>query len=430
MKIDSNLRRIPRGRINVPGDKSISHRSVILASIAKGRTRISNFLPSLDCLSTLYCLERLGVSIERKTETELVIDGNGRKCLSEPKDFLYCGNSGSTARMLLGLLAGQNFFSVLSGDDSLIERPMGRITEPLQEMGARIMGRENGTKLPIAIKGGNLHGIKYNIPVASAQVKSALLLAGLYAEGTTEIIEPFHSRDHTERIMELMGVNIIKNLKQKSVLVENTQELKGVEIKIPGDFSSSAFFIGLSCVIPGSKIEICDVGINPTRTGFLNVLKRMGAKISLEEEKTISGEPRCSIIIEGASLIRGVDIYREEIPTIVDELPIFAVIATQAEGRTEVYGAEELRVKETDRIHVLVTELKKMGAKIQEKEDGFIIEGPTPLCGTVLKSYGDHRIAMALSIAGILASGETIIEDSKCIDISFPKFEETLNLIL
>ncbi len=416
-----------KGSIFVPGDKSISHRSLILGSIAQGETRIYNFLNSLDCLKTLECMQALGVEIELGKDNSVKIKGKGLYGLKEPKDLLDVGNSGTTIRLLTGLLSGQSFYSVLSGDGSIRRRPMKRVVEPLRLMGADIWGRKDGQFAPLSVRGNKLNPLRYTLPVASAQVKTALLLAGLYTNGETVVKEPLPTRDHTERMLEIMGADI--KISFPEVKVMGGTELKGTDIFVPGDISSAAYFIVAASVLKGSQITIKQVGVNPTRTGIIGILNKMGGKIDTLNYRIKSNEPQADLMIEYSKL-KGVEIKKESIPFLIDELPLIAVVATQAHGKTVVSGAKELRVKETDRIRAIVSELKKMGADIKEKEDGFIVNGPTGLQGAVCESYDDHRIAMSLAVAALLAEGKTIIKNSECIDISFPGFGKTLQKLI
>lgn len=413
-----------RGNIRVPGDKSISHRALLLGAIADGATRVRNFLPAADCLATLSCVRALGIEVERLSETELLVQGRGLRGLREPSDVLDCGGSGTTMRILSGILAGQPFYSVLTGNEQLKQRPMARIIEPLRLMGATVLGRADGCLPPLTIKGGNLRGINYQLPVASAQVKSAILLAGLYAEGKTVIHEPALARDHTERMLKAMGADL--DLTGNSIaLAAQPASLVSLDIVVPGDFSSAAFFMVAAFLIPGSEVVIERVGTNPTRTGLLDVLREMGAEIALENHHKANGEPIADILARSNEL-QGVEVGGELVPRMIDEFPILAVTATQAGGETVVRGAGELRVKETDRIAAISNELRKMGAGIRERPDGFIVEGPARLKGARVDSHSDHRLAMALAVAGLVAEGETIIEGAECIGDSFPGFEETL----
>lgn len=416
-----------RGNINVPGDKSISHRSLILGSIAQGETRIYNFLNSMDCLKTLECMQSLGVKIELDENNSVNIKGKGLYGLQEAKGMLDVGNSGTTIRLLTGLLSGQDFYSVLSGDDSIRRRPMKRVIEPLRLMGADIWGRKDGQFAPLSVRGHKLNPFHYTLPVASAQVKTALLLAGLYTIGETVVKESLPTRDHTERMLEIMRADI--KISPPEIKVIGGKELRGMDIFIPGDISSAAYFIAAASILKDSQITIKQVGINPTRIGIIEILKKMGAKIDILNYQIKSNEPQADLMIEYSKL-KGVEIKKENVPFLIDELPLIAVMATQAQGKTVVSGAKELRVKETDRIKAIVSELKKMGADIEEREDGFAVNGPTGLQGTVCESYNDHRIAMSLAVAALLAEGKTVIKNSECIDISFPGFEKTLQKLI
>ena len=416
-----------RGNIFIPGDKSISHRSLILGSIAQGETRIYNFLNSLDCLKTLECMQALGAEIELGKDNSAKIKGEGLYGLQEPKDILDVGNSGTTIRLLTGLLSGQNFYSVLNGDVSIRKRPMKRVVEPLRLMGADIGGRKDGQFAPLSVRGNKFNPLHYTLPVASAQVKTALLLAGLYITGGTIIKEPLPTRDHTEKMLEIMQADL--KISPFEIKVMGGKELRGTDIFIPGDISSAAYFIAAASILKDSQITIRQVGVNPTRTGIIEILKKMGTKIETLNYQIKSNEPQADLKIEYSKL-KGVEIKKENVPFLIDELPLIAVVATQAQGKTVVSGARELRVKETDRIKAMVSELKKMGADIKEKEDGFIVNGPTGLQGAVCESYNDHRIAMSLAVAALLAEGKTIIKNSECIDISFPGFGKTLQKLI
>jgi len=412
-----------KGIIYPPGDKSISHRAIIFGSLARGKSKVSNFCPGDDTLNTLKAFQSLGITIEG-SGPEYTIWGKGLKGLKEPRDIIDAGNSGTTTRLLTGLLGGQNFFSVITGDASLRKRPMKRVTEPLRAMGAKIDGREGGDCAPLAIRGGNLRSITYHTPVASAQIKSAILLAGLYADGVTEVIEPVLSRDHTERMLKALGAHV--ETKNTMVRVQGFSELEAFSLFVPGDISAAAFFVVGGAIIPDSEVIIRDVGINPLRTGILDVLKNMGADIKIEEIKEEGGEKRADIIVK-SSLLKAVEISGELIPRTIDELPILAVAASQAEGTTIIRDAKELRVKETDRIKAMAEGLRRFGVQVEEFEDGMAITGPQKLKGTRVSSYKDHRVAMAFIIAGLTASGETIVEDTALIATSFPNFMELLD---
>ena len=412
-----------KGELVPPPDKSISHRAVIFSSLAKGESSVKNFLRAADTLSTVSAFRALGTDIEEKGN-ELLIRGEGIRGLREPGNVIDCHNSGTTMRLLSGVLSGNPFFSVLSGDDSLRKRPMQRVIVPLKQMGAEIVGRDNDRYPPMAIRGGALKPIACRLPVASAQVKSAILLAGLYSEGETEVLEPLRSRDHTERMLPAFGADIL--VEGLSVKVKGVADLRGRDTIVPGDFSSAAFFMVASLLIKDSEVILRNVGINPTRTGLMNVLKRMGAGMSVEHVREVSGEPVADIFCRGNRTLKAVTIQPEEMPLLIDEFPILCVAATQAEGITAITGAEELRVKESDRIAAMATELKKFGVELEEYPDGIRIKGKAELKGCEVQSYGDHRIAMSLSIAALLAKGTSVINNASCVDISFPGFFEEL----
>jgi 3-phosphoshikimate 1-carboxyvinyltransferase len=413
------------GELILPGDKSITHRALLLGALAEGDTRVEGFCQAEDCGRTIACLQGLGVQIDWEDKV-LFVRGKGLYGLREPEDVLNAGNSGTTMRLLCGILAGQSFYTVLTGEEGLRRRPMDRVAQPLGRMGAVVMGRGKGRFPPLTISGGFLSPIDYTLPVASAQVKSCLLLAGLYAGGETVVREPVASRDHTERMLKLMGAPIQRSLGE--VCIQGGGALRPAAIFVPGDLSSGAFFLVAGAIIPGSRLALQGVGVNPTRTGILQALQLMRAPLSILNVREQSGERVADIEVKNDRL-RGVPIAGNLIPWLIDELPILAVAATQAEGETVVRDAAELRVKETDRIQAIVSELSKMGAKIAERPDGFVVEGPTPLQGARCSSYGDHRIAMALAVAGLLAHGETIVEGVECIDDSFPGFIELLQKI-
>jgi 3-phosphoshikimate 1-carboxyvinyltransferase len=418
-----------KGEFTPPPDKSISHRAVIFSCLSKGKSIIKNFLRAEDTINTVNAMRTLGIEIQenvlpRGYSGELIINGCGLHGLKEPFDIIDCGNSGTTIRLLSGVLSGNTFFSVLTGDESLRYRPMSRVMLPLRQMGAEIMARGEDKYPPLAIRGGRLKAIRYSLPVASAQVKSAIMLAGLYAEGETEVIEPFKSRDHTERMLPAFGAEI--NVEGLCIKIKKGSELKGLEIYVPGDFSSAAFFIVGAVLIKSSEVSISDVGLNPTRTGLLSVLKEMGVDVDISSMRDVSGEPVADIYIKGGGEIKPVHITGESIPGMIDEFPVLCVAATQADGITTFRGAEELRVKESDRIRAMATELRKMGAEIEEFRDGLDIRGRTNLKGAVVESYGDHRIAMALSIAALVADGNTTINGVSSVNISFPGFFDIL----
>lgn len=414
-----------RGVIRPPGDKSVSHRAAILCALASGRSEITNFLPSQDCLATVRCMCQLGADLRVRrgvgSDWELLVEGNPE--LREPDDVLDCGNSGTTMRLLSGVLASRPFFSALTGDASLRSRPMARVVHPLRQMGAIIDGRDGGRLAPLFIRGATLVPIDYISPVASAQVKSAILLAGLRTDGRTSVTEPIQSRDHTERMLPAMGASIeVGGLR---VSVDGPSTLSGVRFEVPGDFSSAAFFLVAALLAPDSEVILESVGVNPTRVGLLNVLKRMGAKIDVVSERMEAGEPVADIIAS-SSLLSGTVVAADEIPSLVDEIPILAVAASVANGDTWIQGAGELRVKETDRLAAVCSQLRLMGAQIEETTDGLKVYGPSRLCGTHLTSFGDHRMAMSLAIAGLIADGETVIGDFECVATSFPDFEKHL----
>jgi len=412
------------GATIVPADKSITHRALLFGAIADGVSRIRNPLRSGDTNATLGVVRALGIDVRETDAGELLVHGQGLHGLQEPETMLDCINSGTTVRLLIGYLAGQNFFSALAGSGQLRKRPMGRVTEPLRLMGAHIDGRDGGNLLPLAITGSRLHSIDYELPVASAQVKTALLLAGLYADGLTVVTEPGPARDHTERMLASMGAPIV--CKGKYITSERPgRPLAPLDVTIPGDFSSAAFLLAAGALTPGSDLIIQGVGVNPTRRGLLDALISMGAEVQLDNWREIAGEPAGDLHVRPWEL-SGVTVQGDQIVTMIDELPVFAVIATQARGDTIVRDAAELRVKETDRIATTVTELRKLGADIKELPDGFIVHGPTRLKGTHVSSHGDHRLAMALTVAGLIAEGVTTIKDAACASDSFPGFEATL----
>lgn len=418
-KIELNRARVFKGVFSPPPDKSISHRSVIFSSLAKGTSTVRNFLRASDTISTINAFRSLGLEIIDKDST-LTIRGKGVYGLSEPMDVIDCGNSGTTIRLLSGILSGNPFFSVLSGDSSLRTRPMGRVIKPLSLMGAHIISRDDDRYPPLAIKGRKLSPIKYVMPVASAQVKSSLVLAALYAEGDTEIIEPIKSRDHSEKMLPAFGADLtVEGLR---ITVRGGRELAPLDTHVPGDFSSAAFFIVASLLIPGSEITIRDVGLNPTRTGLLDVLKSMGATIEVSNMHDVSGEPVGDIYCKGKAALKAVSITGEVVPSLIDEFPILCVAAAMAEGTTTIRGAEELRVKESDRIKTIAHELRKMRVDIEEYPDGLNIMGTEKLHGAEVESHGDHRIAMSMAVAALAAEGTTVINGASAVDISFPGF--------
>ena len=413
-----------QGELTIPGDKSISHRSVMFAGLGDTPVHIKNFLHAEDCLSTVGVMRALGTAIEFLNENELIVTGKGLHGLSEPMTVLDAGNSGTTLRLMMGLLAPQPFLSVFSGDASLTRRPMGRVLLPLSQMGARIYGRSGNNNLPLTIvpTGEKLHGIHYESPVASAQVKSAILLAGLYADGPTTVTEPYVSRDHTEQMLAGFGVRLERSGTSVTVFpVEDGGYRAPEEITVPGDISSAAYFLVAGSIIEGSRLLLKNVGINPTRTGVLDVLTEMGAHISVQNERTSGGERVADIVVAAANL-RGVSFGAEIMPRLIDEIPILAVAALFAEGDTVIAGAGELRVKETDRLHAVATEFQKLApGSIEEREDGLLIHGKAKPQRAQVKSYGDHRMAMSLAVLGAAAEG-VLIEDPDSVNISYPTF--------
>jgi 3-phosphoshikimate 1-carboxyvinyltransferase len=417
------------GTVEVPGDKSISHRSIMLGALASGETQVENFLTSADCLSTINIFKKMGVSIKRQGE-KVWIQGKGLNGLTPPKGTLNAGNSGTTARILLGLLSGQAFTTRITGDKYLRRRPMKRVVAPLTLMGARIQGAEGDAEhLPLTISARKLKGVTYEMPMASAQVKSALLMAGLFAEGVTRVSEPALSRDHTERMFQAFGIP----LKRKGLTVIQkgpAKPFRGRKIMVPGDISSAAFFIVAGLIVPGSKLLLKNVGMNPSRTGLIDVLLKMGARIKIFPRKTAEGtEPTADLLVQ-ASALKGILIEGALIPRMIDEFPILAVAATQAKGLTVVRNAEDLKVKESDRILMMAMTLQKMGADIEPQPDGWIIKGMTPLSSARLSSGGDHRVAMSLAVAALIAKGTTTILDTENINTSFPSFEKLLQGII
>ena len=402
------------GQIKVPGDKSISHRAVMLGSLANGVTEISGFLKGADCLSTIDCFRKMGIDIDINGEN-VTVHGNGLRGLKKPDEMLYTGNSGTTTRLLCGILAGQNFDTSITGDASIQKRPMGRVVQPLSMMGAKI---EN-EYCPLYITGTKLHGIDYKMPVASAQVKTAIILAGLYADGETVIHEIEKSRDHTELMLSAMGADLtVDNL---DITVKPTNDLTAVNVDVPGDISSAAFFLVLGAIMPNSQITVTNVGINPTRTGIIDVLKDMGADITLENVHTSAGETVADITVRSSSL-KGTTVGGDIIPRLIDELPIIAVAAVFADGQTVIKDAQELKVKETNRIRAVVDEFNKCGIAITETDDGMIINGGKSIHGADFKTYGDHRMAMSLTVLAQLADCESTLDDSDCACVSYPTF--------
>ncbi|WP_243372923.1 3-phosphoshikimate 1-carboxyvinyltransferase [Geotalea sp. SG265] len=412
-----------RGEIVVPGDKSISHRSIMFGSIARGVTTVKGFLRGEDNLATLNAFRSMGIVVEDDGEI-LKIQGKGLRGLTEPSDVIDCGNSGTSMRLMTGLLAGQQFFSVLTGDQYLRKRPMKRVLEPLSRMGAAIYGRAGGDKAPLAIVGTGLTGIAYQSPVSSAQVKSAILLAGLYANGETVVTEPHLSRDHSERILRYFGADI--ETFSGGTKIRGGRELDGREIIVPGDISSAAFFMVAALIVPGSELLIRGVGVNPTRTGIIDILKAMGGDITLQNCRENSGEPVADILVR-SSRLKGIEIGGDLVPRAIDEFPVICVAAAVAEGKTVVRDAKELRVKETDRIKAMAVSLQKAGVNVVETENGMEVTGTEKLQGCTIDSFGDHRIAMSMLIAGLAATGEISVNDTECIATSFPNFTTLLH---
>lgn len=411
-----------RGTITVPGDKSISHRSVMLGSIADGDTKVSGFLTGEDCLSTIDCFKKLGIDIE-VDGTNVIVHGKGLRGLSAPTETLNVGNSGTTLRLMSGLLSAQPFTSHITGDSSIQKRPMGRVATPLGLMGAKIKSENEKMTAPLTIEGTKLNGIDYTLPVASAQVKSALILAGLYAEGETRITEPEATRDHTEIMLNYLGADIKKE--GNTIIVTPVNELKGKDISVPGDISSAAYFIAAALITEGSDVIIENVGINPTRTGIITAFNQMGADIELLNERTVCGELVADIHAK-TSRLHGTTIKGDIIPKLIDEIPVIAAAACFAEGETVIADAQELKVKESDRIKTMACELRRMGADITETDDGMIIMGGNKLNGAVCESYNDHRVAMSIAVAALGAEGITEIKNPECADISFPGYYDLL----
>jgi 3-phosphoshikimate 1-carboxyvinyltransferase len=417
------------GALHVPGDKSISHRAALFATLADGRSEITGFLEGEDCLNTLKAVRRLGALVTKKGPGHYVVDGPGLHGLTEPDDVIDCGNSGTSARLLLGVLAGQPFSTVLTGDESLRRRPMGRVADPLRLMGAMVVGRNGGTRLPLCVSGTRpLTAITYRSPVASAQVKTALLLAGLSADGPVTVEEPAASRDHTERMLGGFGAQL--DVEGRRVRITPGHALHGQPIAVPGDISSAAFFLVAASIVSDASVTVRQVGVNPTRTGLLEVLESMGARVARATPATHANEPEPAADLSvQSSPLRGVPVGGALIPRLIDEVPVLAVAACIADGVTRIGDAAELRVKESDRIRAIAVELGRMGAEIIEAPDGLEIRGGRRLRGATVSSGGDHRMAMALIIAGLVADGPTVVEDTACIATSFPGFAAALNAL-
>ena len=419
-----------KGEVTIPGDNSISHRSIMLGSIALGTTEITHFLEGADCLSTIDCFRKMGVEIERKPSS-ILVHGKGLRGLTAPASTLNVGNSGTTTRLISGILSGQNFATTLSGDDSLNSRPMKRIMTPLNTMGAHIRSLNDNGCAPLHIRPGALHGMHNQSPVASAQVKSAVLLAGLYADSPTSVTEPALSRNHTELMLQGFGAYVATDLHTDGTAtahVEPCKELYGQQICVPGDISSAAYFIAAALLVPGSELLVKNVGTNFTRAGFLKVCKAMGADIETVSQTIEGGESRADLLVRYSHL-KGTVIEGDIIPTLIDEIPMIAIMAAFADGQTVIRDAAELKVKETNRIDTVTAGLKAMEADITPTDDGMIIEGTGHLNGASIQSYLDHRIAMAFSVAGLASDGETQIVDSQCVDVSYPEFYATLNSV-
>jgi 3-phosphoshikimate 1-carboxyvinyltransferase len=423
------VRPVPRlaGSAEVPGDKSVSHRAALLGALADGATEIHGYLEAEDCLRTITAVQAMGAAVTRKGPGHYRIDGASRHGLREPGDVIDCGNSGTAARLLLGVLAGQPFWVMLTGDESLRGRPMGRVAEPLRRMGAAIVGRSGGSKLPLAVKGTRpLRAITHDSPVASAQVKSAVLLAGLYADGPVSVTEPAPSRDHSERMLRQFGAQLVTSARSVTL---TPGDLRGTTVSVPGDISSAAFLLVAATMIGDPGVTIHRVGVNPTRTGVLDVLEAMSARLRIEPAPTVDEAEPAADLRASASELKATSIGGALIPRLIDEIPVLAVAAACARGVTRIGDAAELRVKESDRIAALARELDKMGVGVQERPDGMIIAGPQRFRGACVTSGGDHRVAMALAIAGLVAEGETVIEDTACVATSFPQFAATLNAL-
>ena len=416
-----------RGELTVPGDKSISHRAVMFGSLAEGTTEITNFLQGADCLSTIACFRHMGIEIENTTE-RILVHGKGLHGLRKPDCILDVGNSGTTTRLISGILAGQDFEVSLTGDDSIQSRPMGRIIRPLSEMGANIESVKGNGCAPLRICPGKLHAIRYNSPVASAQVKSCVLLAGMYASGgETSVTEPSLSRNHTELMLSYFGADV--SSAGTTAVIQPEPRLTAQKVEVPGDISSAAYFIAAALMVPGSEILIRNVGINPTRDGILRVVRAMGGRIELLNERKMGGEPAADLLVRHSAL-HGTVVEGDLIPTLIDEIPITAILAACADGTTVIRNAEELKVKESNRLDIMVTELARMGVDIEGTDDGMIIRGGRPLQGTAVDSRLDHRIAMSFAVAGLAAEGTTEVLRADCVDISYPGFYRDLESLI
>ena len=412
-----------KGEITIPGDKSISHRGVMFGSIAKGMTEITGFLNSADCNSTIACFRQMGIDIEKKDEHTVLVNGKGMRGLSAPSSLLDAGNSGTTVRLMSGILSAQNFTVTVSGDDSIQRRPMRRIMEPLSLMGADITSMHGNDCAPLIINGKKLHGITYTTKTASAQVKSSILLAGLYADSPTEVTEPALSRNHSELMLKAFGADIITN--DKTAILQPASELFSQKVEVPGDISSAAYFIVAGLITPGSELLIKNVGINETRDGIIRVVKAMGGKLTLLNEHIACGEKVADILVEYSDL-NATTIEGDIIPTLIDELPVIAVLASRAKGQTIIKDASELKVKECNRIDAVTKNLSAMGAHITATDDGFIINGGTELHSTSIETFHDHRIAMSFAIADLVAQGTNVYDHPECVNISYPSFFKDL----
>ncbi|MCI0711738.1 MAG: 3-phosphoshikimate 1-carboxyvinyltransferase [Chloroflexi bacterium] len=424
MKIRVRPGKSLRGSVTVPGDKSLSHRSLILGALAEGTSDIRGFLPAGDTFATLHCIRQLGVQVDQHDKTTLTVHGIGLHGLKQPDVPLNFVNAGTGIRLMIGVMSGQQFPSVLDGSEQLKRRPMGRVTNPLRAMGANI--EDNAGRTPLHVYPAHLKGMRHQLTVASAQVKSCLLLAGLYADGPTTVIEPGPARDHTERMLKALGADL--SIDGNKVTLTPGKPLQPLDITIPADISSAAFLLAAGAIVPDSDFKIINVNTNPTRTGILEALAEMGMRIDLEDEAETSGEPIATMNVQAQS-VRGTHINGDLVVRMIDEFPVLMVVATQAKGDTRVSDAHELRVKETDRIAVMAGELRKMGLTIEEYEDGFCISGKQQLNGAIVDGHDDHRVAMSLTIAGLIAEGETIIEDARCVNDSFPGFVEVLQTL-
>ena len=420
--MDITKSRSLRGEIQIPGDKSISHRGIMLGALARGTTKITNFLQGADCLSTIRCFRQMGIEVENSCK-EVLVHGKGLHGLSAPQQILDAGNSGTTVRLLSGILAAQNFPSTITGDASIQKRPMKRVMDPLTQMGACIESQNQNGCAPLDIRGTRLKGIHYQSPVSSAQVKSCVLLAGLYADQKTSVTEPTVSRDHSERMLSYLGAEVA--VQGTTVAIEPEPELNARDIQVPGDISSAAYFIAAGLLVPGSQILIKNVGINPTRSGILKVCRAMGADIQYLNEKSGCWEPSADLLVTYSPL-KGTVIEGDIIPTLIDELPIIAVMAAFAQGETIIRNAEELRVKESDRIQTVTDNLSAMGADITAAPDGMSIRGGQPLTGASIRTCKDHRIAMSFAVAGMAVEGVTSLDDAQCVAISYPQFFDDL----